>query len=98
MSTKNWLDASDNWNTAADWSGGTVPGSGDDVIVAQGAPQVTAPIDVASITNSAAIGFSSPSGQNSSSNVSGDVNNTGTISLSFSGGEVGGLVVGAKLT
>ena len=33
MTTKTWIDGTGNWNTAADWNTGTVPGPGDDAVI-----------------------------------------------------------------
>ena len=42
QSAKAWLDGRDNWTTATDWSGGTVPTSSQSVVVNEGDPQITA--------------------------------------------------------
>ena len=33
MTAVKWIGTSGNWNTAADWSTGSVPGAGDDVTI-----------------------------------------------------------------
>jgi hypothetical protein len=55
MATDTWTDSSDNWSTAADWSGG-VPTATSNVVVAQGDPQVTSAISVASLDVSGSSG------------------------------------------
>ena len=53
MAVRHWLDSNGNWTTAADWTGGVVPGSTDEAVIdAPGSYAVsenassTAPIDV----------------------------------------------------
>ena len=59
MAVRHWLDSNGNWNTAADWTGGLVPGSTDDAIIdaagnytALEDASSTAPIDLPSIAAS----------------------------------------------
>ena len=78
MANVTWTDSSGNWNTAADWSTGTLPGAGDDVTIAQGDPQITSTVGaVASVTNSATLLV-----YGGSLTATGDFINTGTISVS----------------
>jgi hypothetical protein len=97
MATDNWIDNSDSWSTAADWSAG-VPISTSSVVVAQGNPQVGAPISIAALTNSATVTFAGAG----ASSVSGAVTNSGTIHVDDNGGLLGpggtALTIGGTLT
>ena len=56
MANPTWNDTGDNWDTAADWSTGIVPGAGDNVTVAQGDPLITSNVGtVASVGDTATI-------------------------------------------
>lgn len=54
---RTWNGSSDNWNTAADWTGSAVPDATDDVTIDAGSPQVTAPISASSIDNAGTLQF-----------------------------------------
>jgi hypothetical protein len=92
MATGTWLDGNDNWNTASDWSDG-VPTTTSAVVVNQGQPEVTAPIDVASITISTQAGVEFTGAGDST--VSGSV--TGPIFLDYLGGGGSSLKIGGLL-
>src|SRR2546429_4969013 len=65
MTTKTWIDGTGNWNTAADWNTGTVPGPGDDAVIPFGSVSLTTPVTVGSIsltTSSATLGIADPGG------------------------------------
>lgn len=82
MAIKNWLDSFDNWITAADWSGGTLPGAADDVVIDSGAPRVTTAVPtVKSITVNAELDF-----LGGSVSTSAGVNNSGLLLLDSNGG------------
>ena len=78
MATKNWLDGTADWYTPADWTGGTIPASGDDVVITTGAPFLQtgdAAITVNSITLSATLQLNGTARLA----VSGDLADAGTL-------------------
>src|SRR5271163_4021807 len=99
------LGASGNWNVAADWSTGTVPGEGDDAvlgvtgfaIVENYTVSVTTSIDVDSITISdtgAVLSIANPGAVSVATNVS----NAGTVYVDTSGSGGSTLTIGGTLT
>jgi hypothetical protein len=96
MTTDTWTDGSDNWNTPADWSTGSVPGSSSAVVISEGDPQVTASIGtIASLTDSANLTFIDAG----ASSVTGAVTNSGTITLDENHDDGGSsLSIGGALT
>src|SRR5271166_6411097 len=85
MATKTWNGSSADWFTAADWTGATVPASGDDVIISSGDaflqsgdPGVT----VASITLSSTLDVDTGGSNGGSSlTIGGTLANTGAVQV-----------------
>jgi len=80
MTTATWTDGNADWNTAAAWSTGTVPGAGEDAVIPFGTVQLTTPITVQSISLSASatLQIADPDGTES---VTVDFTNRGTVSI-----------------
>lgn len=77
MAVINWIDNAEDWTTATDWSSGTVPGAAADVIVGQGAPQVTTNVGtVKSLSNQAELAITSGG---AGLTVNGPLSNSGYI-------------------
>ena len=90
-----WNDSSDNWGTAADWSTRTVPGTADDVTIAQGDPQVTTDVGtVDSVTNSSELDLLN----GGSLSVTAAFGNMGTLTVDDSGNGGSLLTIGGTLT
>src|SRR5262245_8036913 len=96
MATKTWLDGSDNWTVPGDWSGASLPGAGDDVVISTGNPQVTSNVGtVASVNNSAQLQFHN----GGVLIVTGDFTNSGVFQFDAFFGEGGSsLTIGGTLT
>src|SRR5213078_3232147 len=98
MATKTWIDGTGNWNTAADWNTGTVPGPGDDAVIPFGSVSLTTPVTVGSIsltTSSATLGIADPGGTDT---VTGDFSNSGTFDIDFGASSGSTLTIGGTLT
>jgi hypothetical protein len=102
MTTKTWIDGSGNWNTAADWTTGSVPGPGDDAVIPSGAVSLTTPVTVGSIsltTSAAAFAIANPGGTDT---VTGGLSNNGTVNIDPYDGSSGAggssLSIGGTLT
>ena len=98
MTTKTWIDGTGNWNTAADWNTGTVPGPGDDAVIPFGSVSLTTPVTVGSIsltTSSATLGIADPGGTDA---VTGGFSNSGTVGVDFGTSSDTTLTIGGTLT
>src|SRR5690242_6541420 len=102
MTTKTWIDDAGNWNTAADWTTGSVPGPGDYAVIPSGAVSLTTPVTVGSIsltTSAATLGIADPGGTD---RVTGGLSNNGTVNIDpFNGSSGAGgssLPIGGTLT
>jgi Ca2+-binding RTX toxin-like protein len=93
---RTWNGSADDWNTAADWTGGAVPDATDDVTIDTGSPQVTGPISANSIDNSGTLQFHDAG---AGSTVVGEVINSGELLLDVEDGEGGSeLTIGGAVT
>ena len=90
MATDNWTDTSGNWSSGGNWSNG-VPTASTDAVVAQGDPQITAPISINSLTNSAEVDIIE-AGANT---IAAGVSNSGSLNIDALGGRPEG---GSSLT
>ncbi|MCB8882676.1 Hint domain-containing protein [Acidisoma cellulosilytica] len=98
MATTQWTDGTDNWDIAADWSGGTVPGASDDVAISEGAPEIlsnVAPVRSIEIDDPGTLIFA----DGGSVSVGQNLGNSGQL-LVDAGGSTGGshLTVADTLT
>jgi hypothetical protein len=112
MATISWIDGYGNWNTAADWSTGTVPGPGDSVVITQSGPEITTNAgSVASLTTSTFFDIaygSSPASAGSltvtgnftetggSAFVAGSINEEATLTVDGTLANSGGFSVGSN--
>src|SRR5205814_715074 len=97
MATKTWIDGTGNWNTAADWNTGTVPGPGDDAVIPFGSVSLHTPVAVGSIsltTSSATLGIVDPG----TDTVTGDFSNSGTVGVDYGTSSDTTLTIGGTLT
>jgi fibronectin-binding autotransporter adhesin len=85
MATKTWNGSNADWFTAADWTGGTVPTSGHDVIISSGDPFLQSgdpAATAASITLSGALDVDTGGSNGGSSlTIGGTLANTGAVQI-----------------
>ena len=92
--SETWNGNSDNWETAADWSGGVVPGSSTAVTISSGNPQVISNVgEVASVTDQSNLALDDGALQ-----TSGDFDNSGTLQVdNYYGQDGSSLTIGGAL-